>query len=182
MTFYKYFNSRYGSCSHEWIQFCCQAIQSDNFQDSPRNFLLGSFLLSSLFPFLLSICQIWWLKDDFAQSDHYWVCSRKSKCSIDLFCRCQNTSFYLLAWHIQKELKLYIINFLKVRNCLCRQLLIASALIVVITYWVIAVYFRPSETPYTGGVFEFDIFFPPGYPRCPPKVRGVGVIYFLGQC
>ena len=40
---------------------------------------------------------------------------------------------------------------------------------------------RPSETPYTGGVFEFDIFFPPGYPRCPPKVRGVGVIYFLGQ-
>jgi len=40
----------------------------------------------------------------------------------------------------------------------------------------------PSETPYTGGVFEFDIFFPPGYPRCPPKVTfrttGAGNVRF----
>merc|ERR1712098_75806 len=40
----------------------------------------------------------------------------------------------------------------------------------------------PSETPYTGGVFEFDIFFPPGYPKCPPKVSfrttGAGTVRF----
>jgi len=40
----------------------------------------------------------------------------------------------------------------------------------------------PSETPYTGGVFEFDIFFPPGYPKCPPKVSfrttGAGSVRF----
>ena len=28
-----------------------------------------------------------------------------------------------------------------------------------------------ADTPYTGGMFEFDIYFPPGYPRCPPKVK-----------
>ena len=27
-----------------------------------------------------------------------------------------------------------------------------------------------ADTPY-GGMFEFDIYFPPGYPRCPPKVK-----------
>ena len=92
----KYFNCRYGSCPHKWIQFCCQAIQSDNFQDSPRNFLLGSFLLSSLFPFLLSICQIWWLKDDFAQSDHNWVCSRYSK-YINIFIKGTDLFMYTIA-------------------------------------------------------------------------------------
>ena len=32
---------------------------------------------------------------------------------------------------------------------------------------------RPTDTPYTGGVYEFDILFPvkaPGYPSVPPKV------------
>ena len=28
-----------------------------------------------------------------------------------------------------------------------------------------------ADTPYTGGMFEFNIYFPPGYPRCPPKVK-----------
>ena len=35
-------------------------------------------------------------------------------------------------------------------------------------------YVRPSDTPYTGGVYEFDIFLPikhPGYPSLPPKVN-----------
>ena len=27
-----------------------------------------------------------------------------------------------------------------------------------------------ADTPY-GGMFEFNIYFPPGYPRCPPKVK-----------
>ena len=40
----------------------------------------------------------------------------------------------------------------------------------------------PADTPYTGGVFEFDIYFPPGYPRCPPKVKfrttGAGSVRF----
>ena len=39
-----------------------------------------------------------------------------------------------------------------------------------------------ADTPYTGGMFEFDIYFPPGYPRCPPKVKfrttGAGSIRF----
>ena len=29
---------------------------------------------------------------------------------------------------------------------------------------------RPEGTPYSGGVFEFDIFFPKKYPSVPPKV------------
>ena len=29
---------------------------------------------------------------------------------------------------------------------------------------------RPEGTPYSGGVFEFDIFFPNKYPSVPPKV------------
>ena len=41
---------------------------------------------------------------------------------------------------------------------------------------------RPSETPYTGGVFEFDIYFPVGYPKSPPKVKfrttGAGAVRF----
>jgi len=40
----------------------------------------------------------------------------------------------------------------------------------------------PTETPYTGGVYEFDIYFPNGYPRCPPKVKfrttGAGSVRF----
>ena len=39
-----------------------------------------------------------------------------------------------------------------------------------------------ADTPYTGGMFEFDIYFPPGYPRCPPKVKfrttGAGSVRF----
>ena len=31
---------------------------------------------------------------------------------------------------------------------------------------------RPEGTPYSGGVFEFDIFFPNKYPSVPPKVSG----------
>ena len=38
-----------------------------------------------------------------------------------------------------------------------------------------------ADTPY-GGMFEFDIYFPPGYPRCPPKVKfrttGAGSVRF----
>ena len=45
-----------------------------------------------------------------------------------------------------------------------------------------AVITGPADTPYTGGVFEFDIYFPPGYPRCPPKVKfrttGAGSVRF----
>jgi baculoviral IAP repeat-containing protein 6 len=28
----------------------------------------------------------------------------------------------------------------------------------------------PEETPYSGGAFIFDMFFPPNYPTMPPKV------------
>ena len=28
----------------------------------------------------------------------------------------------------------------------------------------------PENTPYCGGCFLFDIYFPPDYPRVPPKV------------
>ena len=37
---------------------------------------------------------------------------------------------------------------------------------------------RPSDTPYAGGVYEFDIFFPikhPGYPSLPPKVENLNI-------
>ena len=44
---------------------------------------------------------------------------------------------------------------------------------------------RPTDTPYTGGVYEFDILFPvkaPGYPSVPPKVKfrttGAGSVRF----
>ena len=44
---------------------------------------------------------------------------------------------------------------------------------------------RPTDTPYTGGVYEFDILFPvkpPGYPSIPPKVKfrttGAGSVRF----
>lgn len=29
----------------------------------------------------------------------------------------------------------------------------------------------PDDTPYSGGLFLFDIYFPSGYPASPPKVR-----------
>jgi len=29
----------------------------------------------------------------------------------------------------------------------------------------------PSDTPYSGGCFLFDIYFPPQYPQVPPKVN-----------
>ena len=29
----------------------------------------------------------------------------------------------------------------------------------------------PEDTPYSGGCFSFDIYFPPGYPSEPPKVN-----------
>ena len=31
--------------------------------------------------------------------------------------------------------------------------------------------FAPDETPYSAGAFLFDVYFPQGYPRTPPKVR-----------
>lgn len=41
---------------------------------------------------------------------------------------------------------------------------------------------RPEDTPYTGGVYEFDLFFPLKYPNCPPKVKfkttGAGTVRF----
>lgn len=29
----------------------------------------------------------------------------------------------------------------------------------------------PDDTPYSGGLFAFDIFFPHNYPQSPPKVK-----------
>ena len=31
--------------------------------------------------------------------------------------------------------------------------------------------FRPEGTPYTGGIYEFDVYFPQTYPSVPPKVK-----------
>ena len=31
--------------------------------------------------------------------------------------------------------------------------------------------FRPEGTPYSGGCFIFDIYFPPTYPKTPPLVN-----------
>jgi len=40
----------------------------------------------------------------------------------------------------------------------------------------------PSETPYDNGVFQFDIYFPPDYPNCPPlcnlQTTGGGAVRF----
>merc|ERR1711872_415104 len=40
----------------------------------------------------------------------------------------------------------------------------------------------PEDTPYTGGVYEFDIYFPSKYPTVPPKVHfrttGAGTVRF----
>ena len=52
----------------------------------------------------------------------------------------------------------------------------------IIKTWHLPTCFSPSETPYTGGVFEFDIYFPIGYPKSPPKVKfrttGAGSVRF----
>ena len=48
---------------------------------------------------------------------------------------------------------------------------------------------RPEDTPYTGGCYQFDIYFPPKYPQSPPQVNfrttGGGIVRFnpnLYQC
>ena len=42
---------------------------------------------------------------------------------------------------------------------------------------------RPAGTPYTGGLYEFDIFLPskhPGYPSLPPKVELLSILELMG--
>jgi baculoviral IAP repeat-containing protein 6 len=44
-----------------------------------------------------------------------------------------------------------------------------------------AIIFAPNDTPYDGGCFEFDIYFPPEYPNVPPKMlitTGRGIARF----
>ena len=44
------------------------------------------------------------------------------------------------------------------------------------------IFYRPEGTPYSGGCFIFDIFFPNTYPVMPPKVNlrttGHGTVRF----
>ncbi len=36
-----------------------------------------------------------------------------------------------------------------------------------------AIIVGPEDTPYSGGCFVFDIYFPPQYPNAPPQVSGM---------